>query len=74
MINLIGEFMSFENNVNKDTGLVKNYVKVLDVENSDVKSVKVSDLSPYLKMERGQSLQIPVKVSCFKDKIYFMEA
>lgn len=70
MIKLIGEFLSCKQEKNSTTGELKNYVSVLDLENSEVHKVKVKDLEEYLKLQRGHKMDIPVKVNAYNGKIY----
>ncbi len=74
MIILTGEFLNYEQNTNPNTGKLRSFINILEVERSTVRKVSVENLDPYLKLERGTEIELPVTVNAYKDTVYFQVA
>lgn len=73
MLTLTGEFLNYEQN-QSNTGKLRSYINILEVERSTVRKVSVDTLDPYLKLERGTTLELEVNVNCYNNNIYFQKA
>lgn len=73
MLTLTGEFLNYEQNTG-NTGKIRSYINILEVERSTVRKVSVETLDSYLKLERGTPIELEVNVNCFNNNIYFQKA